>query len=802
MLRFGFTALLVFTAVACGRGLNQQGRPANLSIVASFPESASEVDDAPPMNSAFSLADISTSTDTKPVAKTTATTTQIRAERLGFLSRLNGTLDGAEKLFTHKRAFRWMSYRITNGSNVVKADSIPIDDPQLAELPPIEINAFIGDRLNVKMSFMQVDFQSEADAKDFCNNGSVGLIRAWSASAEPIVDDSGVVALEFSESGRSGVMMSVVSLSKRFDPGLMKTTLYNSFTDTKLNDDVCAVESVFPKYNSNQMFLKMMTFTHPLKEFTLVHSGEKQRWSVVSNEVTWKSLLANAREKDIGTDLGVASSFKADVVEGSLNLQPALYGDILPKELIPRLPLNLTQGSHATEQSVSAFHLRFDNTGFLNEKVAVDLVSMNSRDSVCEADISLLTKSDFVAEQIANESILLGQGAGTYFLRIRTKSPAGVVTCSTSPVQIDVPAFTVDAGENKIASGDGHTCAISGGRLSCWGNNSQGQVSGTSSKAEPILRPREVNSNWKAHAVFAGPNHTCAIIVDDKSASAEAVARCWGAGFSSNSEPELTNSPTLTIATSASHTCAVPSTSEVASYVSCVSHQGSTEVISISIPAKTDTSLFRIAISDDAACIFAPPSVEAAPVVTCYPLSSTAGLTSSGGVQAETSVSNMKTAASLIETSQLPVSDPATFQMVSDGSLFYAIIDGVLHSWTVSAAASIDSFTQLPDNVQKPDSIHAFGENVCVVRAGALLCWGANSGGQFGNNAGTQISVEEARTQRLQLTPRAVSLGTNHVCVTQGRQLRCWGKNDFGQLGISRVSEDAEDKVQQFTVVQ
>jgi hypothetical protein len=91
------------------------------------------------------------------------------------------------------------------------------------------------------MSFMQVDFQSEADAKSFCSNGSVGLIRAWSANAEPIVDDSGVVALEFSESGRSGVMMSVVGLSKRFDPGLMKTTLYNSFTDTKLNDDVCAV---------------------------------------------------------------------------------------------------------------------------------------------------------------------------------------------------------------------------------------------------------------------------------------------------------------------------------------------------------------------------------------------------------------------------------------------------------------------------------------------------------------------------------------------------------------------------------
>lgn len=81
-------------------------------------------------------------------------------------------------------------------------------------------------------------------------------------------------------------------------------------------------------------------------------------------------------------------------------------------------------------------------------------------------------------------------------------------------------------------------------------------------------------------------------------------------------------------------------------------------------------------------------------------------------------------------------------------------------------------------------SIEAGGNHTCALLAdGTVRCWGANGNGQLGNDALTN-----------RLTPVAVSgltnavalaAGVNHTCALLGDgTVRCWGSNGGGQLGI------------------
>lgn len=82
-----------------------------------------------------------------------------------------------------------------------------------------------------------------------------------------------------------------------------------------------------------------------------------------------------------------------------------------------------------------------------------------------------------------------------------------------------------------------------------------------------------------------------------------------------------------------------------------------------------------------------------------------------------------------------------------------------------------------------------------------LYCWGANHWGQLGlnhsNNMGKntqdmdpfsiEVNIQHSRSIN------DISLGTYHSCVTFNNLLnnntRCWGNNQYGQLGVSRVTQ-------------
>ncbi len=96
---------------------------------------------------------------------------------------------------------------------------------------------------------------------------------------------------------------------------------------------------------------------------------------------------------------------------------------------------------------------------------------------------------------------------------------------------------------------------------------------------------------------------------------------------------------------------------------------------------------------------------------------------------------------------------------------------------------------QVP-GVAKATSISDGGEHVCaILEDGTVRCWGADDFGQlgdgvFGQDAHTPVPTPVAG---LKGTVARVALGASHTCalVAPAHEILCWGDNSYGQLGIS-----------------
>ena len=84
----------------------------------------------------------------------------------------------------------------------------------------------------------------------------------------------------------------------------------------------------------------------------------------------------------------------------------------------------------------------------------------------------------------------------------------------------------------------------------------------------------------------------------------------------------------------------------------------------------------------------------------------------------------------------------------------------------------------------------------------SIKCWGLNDSGQLGlgdtNKRGDEPNEMADYLPAVDLgsgkTARAITAGDSHTCaVLDNASLKCWGKNDSGQLGLGHTNNRGDE---------
>jgi serine/threonine-protein kinase len=301
----------------------------------------------------------------------------------------------------------------------------------------------------------------------------------------------------------------------------------------------------------------------------------------------------------------------------------------------------------------------------------------------------------------------------------------GTAVNRPSPSAVALPAGTV----TDIAQGQGHGCAIVDGAAYCWGNAPPGNGGTMAMSPVPVSGlPSPVTT------ISAGASFTCAV--------AAGGVYCWGA----DSGGALGNG-----ATTATQLTPVP-----------VTLPGS----AISLDAGNDHVLAQLSTGDvygwghndgpGALCTGASTTTYDTPTITMI-----------NGTQ------------------------PALA-----GWHACAIVNGAAQCWGLGTSGELGD--GLATSSTTPRAVTGMASGVtaldagggptdldatCAVAGGVASCWGKGNDGRLGNGS-TNDALVPAPVQGLPSDIVEVALGFNHSCARSADgTVRCWGRNDAGQLG-------------------
>jgi alpha-tubulin suppressor-like RCC1 family protein len=287
-----------------------------------------------------------------------------------------------------------------------------------------------------------------------------------------------------------------------------------------------------------------------------------------------------------------------------------------------------------------------------------------------------------------------------------------------------VDVIGLENGVTAIGAGEYHTCALTDSGVRCWGDNRFGQL-GDGSLTSGVA------------GISLGSAHTCAL-------TSSGGMKCWGLnsdGQLGDGTNTLSNSPVdvvgmssgvFAISVGAYHTCALANSSGV----KCWGYNSSSQV-------GDGTTTNRATPVDVDGLTSGVKAISAGRYHTC-------ALTNSGGVKCW---------------------GDNSFGQVGDGTM-------------INRATPVD-VVGLPSGVL---AISAGGFHTCALTNSGVKCWGGNSYGELGDGTTTSSSIP---VDVVGLTSGVikVSAGGYHTCIiTNNGGVKCWGWNDYGQLGNGEAS--------------
>jgi alpha-tubulin suppressor-like RCC1 family protein len=89
------------------------------------------------------------------------------------------------------------------------------------------------------------------------------------------------------------------------------------------------------------------------------------------------------------------------------------------------------------------------------------------------------------------------------------------------------------------------------------------------------------------------------------------------------------------------------------------------------------------------------------------------------------------------------------------------------------------------------DSIAIGSQHTCAIVAGGVQCWGFNWYGELGDGTTGLYRAVPAPVSGLGSGVTAISAGGSHTCALVGGGVKCWGRNQYGQLGDNSTIDES-----------
>lgn len=346
----------------------------------------------------------------------------------------------------------------------------------------------------------------------------------------------------------------------------------------------------------------------------------------------------------------------------------------------------------------------------------------------------------------------------------------------------------------KIVAGEMHTCAITHlGKLKCWGNNDNGELG--QGHTDVVKDPQTIPfiEIGRVRDVALSLHRTCALLENGN-------VQCFGANSLDNDAyKDLLGSPMIVsdvgdapgemrtpvnvfdfmgsvtkIVSGRYHSCALLKDGKVRCWGSNVNGRLGIGTVTPVPAGGAGPRVF------DTAVVFVD-DIAASYDSTCARWHSPGGIANQGvycwglDVWADASAAESHGVLGLNVASEYARGDDAG---------------------EMSAPALLP--TILPSTAHPVGAISGLGNGYCVLNANMpeARCWGQNNHGQLGRGSQTPWGAGEFNTDMLMLTPIDVGMGfeitqivagRTHTCVvlTAGR-LKCFGSDQFGELGLGR----------------
>jgi len=384
-----------------------------------------------------------------------------------------------------------------------------------------------------------------------------------------------------------------------------------------------------------------------------------------------------------------------------------------------------------------------------------------------------------------------------------------------------------------LAAGRGHTCALlSRGNVRCWGGNDKGQLGLGNANDVRANKPYQnaiVGLGAPAIAIAAGSDHTCVVMVGGS-------IRCWGANdhgqlglghtqaIGDNEAPSAdlatvgVDSAARAIATGGNCTCAILDDDTLRCWGENTYGQlglGHTSDIGDNeLPTRTSSQVslagipLSVAVGGNHSCAILADGYT----VRCWGRN---GLGQLGlGTTDNVGDDELPSAVDPIVFPSDGVSDTAMVGIVAGSSRTCSVrMDGVMRCWgdNSDGGLGVGYAGARPLNKAIDWGLWSWNSQVRDMRAGAFhlcltlannqsRCWGINDKAQLGladtQTLGDNESVIEAPPIDLGrggdgFASYAILLaaGAAHTCVVLGDgNVRCWGANESGQLGLGYAS--------------